>query len=108
MTNEEIEAGVQRWYQLCDTADEDWDQSVDEYLGISKEEFDIWRDARDAIIEIGYDIDGLEIQRVHVVLGAGHFDKYPLCGATTLWGYHHGTKREVTCPQCLEALKDFK
>ena len=116
MTPEDIEEGVQRWYKLCDdeqarwaalteeeyrTSDDSGDKTVYEFLGISKEEFNDWERNREPLIEIGPDIDTVEIQRIHVVIGVGHFDKRPLCGADTLWGYYPGTRKAVTCPECL-------
>ncbi len=120
MTPEEIESGVQRWEKLCDddqsrwaamteeeylASDDSGNQTVYEYLGISEEEFNTWAHNRDPRIEIGIDIDTVEVQQTHVVLGVGHFDKRPLCGADTLWGYHDGTIKDVTCPNCLQRMK---
>ena len=119
MTPEEIEEGVQRWYKLCDAdqtrfatmtqeeylaSSEDEGSDVHEYLGITKEEFEAWRKRRIPRIEVGIDVDTVDIQRTHVVLGVGHFDKRPLCGADTLWGYYPGTRMDVTCEKCLTAI----
>jgi hypothetical protein len=105
MTSEEIEEGVQRWYKLCDEAPEDWDQTVNEYLGITLEEWETWMRTRNPKIETGIDIDTVDPQLTHVVIGVDHFDKRPLCGADTMWGYHHGTIKDVTCPNCIQRMK---
>lgn len=102
MEPEEIEDGVQRWERAVESDSTNMD--VHEFIGIALDEFESWLKTRKPIIVIGVDIDTVATQYTHVVIGAGHFDKYPLCGADTLWGYHEGTMDRVTCPECLRRV----
>jgi hypothetical protein len=105
MTSEEIEEGVQRWYKLVDT-DAEYDTNINDYLGLSLEEWETWMRTRNPKIEIGVDIDTVDPQLTHAVIGVDHFDKRPLCGADTMWGYgEHGTIKDITCPNCLQRMK---
>jgi hypothetical protein len=105
MTDEEIWNLARKWEELVDKDIDNVDDYVYDYIGLSEAEFDAWHDNHEPFIEIGVDVDTVEPQRIHVVLGVGHFDKQPLCGAKTLWGYYNGTRKNVTCPQCLKALQ---
>lgn len=119
MTPEEFEQGIVNWERACDAAADERNTKytgdrppaaegppdAHEYLGLTREEFDAWLKKRRLRIAIGHDVDTVDEQNVHVVLGVGHFDKHPLCGADTLWGYHDGTLDDVTCPECLRRAK---